>query len=144
MTDYRTMLSVPVIMENCRVINAEIGSPMIDEQNRGNDFSASVKVQFTQIEIGEERKKGIRLSVSFDGNGTPYYKGNVEVRAKFSFPEGSESDFADEYLKTIGSSRAYDFARTFIESATSFGAYGCLELPPFDVSKISPMESTKE
>lgn len=137
-------LATPVIMEDCKVVNVEISSPSADDGRRDGNFSVSVKVQFTKTALGDGATNALSLSVSFDSTGAPYYRGSIDVRSKFVFPEGSSEELVDDYLKYVGSSRTYDFAKAFIESATVLGVYGPLELPPFDSSKVTPMKNDEK
>lgn len=69
------------------------------------------------------------LLIEIGSDGAPTYNTKIRTRTGFVFPEGSGEEAQNEYLRTIGTARAFDFARSYLQMITSFGAWGEFKLP---------------
>lgn len=73
------------------------------------------------------------LLIEINSDGAPTYNTKIRTRTGFYFPKGSDEDSQNEYLRTIGTARAFDFARSYLQMITSFGAWGEFKLPGIPV-----------
>ena len=69
------------------------------------------------------------LLLEINSDGAPTYDVKIKTRTCFFFPKGSDEDSQNEYLRTIGTVRAFDYARSYLQMITSFGAWGEFKLP---------------
>lgn len=95
-----------------------------------DDDGSKVEVSYTSSPVKTDGNRVyLDLSVSVKSLDAPTYDVSMRTRTMFVFPEGVDGDARDEYLRASGTSRAFDFARVYIRTATSSGVYGPLDIP---------------
>nr|DAZ74336.1 MAG TPA: Preprotein translocase subunit SecB [Caudoviricetes sp.] len=127
MTDFGFDITKVVVDESKIMALSIVANTNVEEREDGKyglttNFSASP----TRADNGSVF---LDLSVEVLSNGAPTYDVQIKTRTMFLFPEGSNEESENEYLRTIGASRAFDYARNYIKMVTVFGPWDDLSLP---------------
>lgn len=117
-----------ILISRCRLLELNLSAA---EALESESSEAEIELRNDFNVIGAEGNSiTVRYSLSMRPNEGAYYSANMVALAEFVFPEESEDQEKDVYLKTIGLLRMYDWSRAVLENASTAGILGPLSLPP--------------
>lgn len=122
-----------VVIDDCKIIEVSVAANMKPQENEAGSYELQVNYGAKPVKK-ENGSVFLDLSVEVASNGAPTYDIRLVTRTKFVFPEGTEDRWIEAYLREEGTVRAFDFARTYIKSITSFGVWDSLEIPNIALS----------
>ena len=124
--------SIP-IMRDCKMTRLDLRTPLSTDESRGEGhYTLNAHFEFKDYPV-DEITSGLTMRLTFDSSGNPYYSGEIAVNALFDFPSSFDNEARKRYLFKEGSAELYNAARMIAKTATAFGVFGQLDLPPFSV-----------
>lgn len=123
-----------VTVDESKIIDLSVNANMEYEESSKRQYSIVSNFNAAPIRT-EDGKVFLDLKIDFDCKDAPSYNVSIKTRTGFTFPDGADVDSQDDYLRTIGLSRAFDYARSYIKLITSFGIWESMDLPGIPVQK---------
>lgn len=116
-------------LRQCNVLDFSMSSPNFESAIFEGEGRLELKTNF-RILSGEGGLRDLRCTLSVKALEGVYYSIEMSAVASFEFPSSASDEDIEEYLKTVGSVRVYDFARNALESMTVAGIFGTASIPP--------------
>lgn len=118
----KVTLDASKIMEFSVIANEKV------EENEDGKYSLTTNFNASPIR-SDNGNVFLDLLIEINSNGAPTYDVRIRTRTGFFFPKESDENSQNEYLRTIGTQRAFDFARSYLQMIASFGVWGDFKLP---------------
>lgn len=120
----------PPMMESCSITSMHITTLGRPE----NGAEISFQSTFKGMEANG-KPWGVEVTVKLRGADDTLYDIAATAQAEFSFPDGTSDTEAVEYISRQGSTRVFDFVRSYILQATACCAYGPMTIPDIGAAR---------
>ena len=85
----------------------------------------------------DDGNEGLSLTLTVEGVREPYYNCDIVAHAYFDYPSDCSKEDKNRFLFSQGSFELYNAVRMIAKTATSYGVFGSIELPPLSAAAIS-------
>ena len=115
-------------MHDCRLLDLSIGSP---EGIQAESTEALIELNNDfKVIASNENQITARYTLSLKPTEGDYYTVTMSSLVAFEFPNGTDDQEKEGYLKTFALMRVYDWSRAILESVSTTGVLGPIRIPP--------------
>lgn len=117
-----------VAIDDSKILECSISANLEPAQSENDQYDLQVSVSSNILHVDDD-EAFLDMAIAVERGDAPTYDIELVTRTRFFFRRETSEDEKNDYLRAEGATRAYDFAKIYIKTLTSFGIWDAFVLP---------------